>query len=373
MHENKNIQIIPPASSHDVNQNQTSADINEEKSKRKLPLPKILVAGIIILITLLAFGLIEYLLMGEQKTGDKSNAKSPVYEKQDSGKANWKSAYIGDLSFNYPEKYFGDYSCGTFKIDLNTFDTSCPARDYNSSFKFNIIGNIKLDTYKSTFESNERLTNKSSKELIIDGRDALITKANLTETGVMKNLWNLYIQDSVDLYNFSSIHLPYSEEEHLFDQIISTFKFENKFEELDTSTWKVHESDCDLYLFYPSEWTAQSEFFTNYKDTCMVIGDEDFIFGDGDAVYGFYLHIRKYALDVNSYESLESYIKSYEYSQKTYGPHSGFQFDPPGRGDNRSFVFLKDGFIYDINWPISTSGPYFKTISEIISSIEFTN
>jgi hypothetical protein len=78
-----------------------------EKPKRKLPVGKILVTGIVILITLLAFGLIAYMLMGQDKNLENQvpktqstspSATSDVYE-------NWK-IYEGDgFSFRYPENW----------------------------------------------------------------------------------------------------------------------------------------------------------------------------------------------------------------------------------------------------------------------------
>lgn len=148
----------------------------------------------------------------------------------------------------------------------------------------------------------------------------------------------------------------------------------------ETADWKTYESNCGILVKLPYSWSADNKFFASDKDVCINIGDENFKTGSGDAISGFYINIHRRMFDTTKYKSLEEYVKDYEmegipfnYSPKKYASFSGFEFDPPGRGDNRSFMFIKDNYIYEVNWIISTSNPYTNIIPQVISSIKFTD
>ena len=158
--------------------------------------------------------------------------------------------------------------------------------------------------------------------------------------------------------------------QNTFDQIVKSIKFTNASEAstVDTSDWKTYNSSCGFTVSYPTNWNADAQTFVSDKNSCSSLEDEEFMTYPGDAVDGFWLNIKRTQLGSVAYEttinSLEDYLDIYPGVQNrtntSYGSYSGIQIDPLGAGDNRSFIFINEGYVYEVNWRISTSEPIRK-------------
>jgi len=277
------------------NQAQSTQDLNQTQSpenkpikpKRKIPFLKIFIFGFVAIITILAFGLIAYLIKNENQTKQTAittyeecvAAGYPIMESypeqcaangktftriltaEEQGKldptANWET-YEGDgFVFKYPvdwqiKKYTDVVTLYPPEVEINGSDMSLM-----NAPKISIITNLNktIDKYEQgnkTEQGTEFIT--GWKKVAIDNVGGIYYETNQcapqcsSDTIVpYKNIGSLIISlsSTAKANGYTQI----------YDQILSTFKFTDKSSELDASNWKTYNSSVEKATFkYPPNW-----------------------------------------------------------------------------------------------------------------------
>ncbi len=153
----------------------------------------------------------------------------------------------------------------------------------------------------------------------------------------------------------------------------------------DTSTWKTYDSLCKFSLSYPEDWKATKYFIEDHEGSCAYLTAPDYKLWT-DSRDGFYLGITRTKLGTKGINyiinSLEDYIKDDESIMtprvsvgekisKTYGEFSGISYLPVGFEPGRSFIFIQNGYIYDVNWSDTEESNHLAETNEIIKSLTF--
>jgi hypothetical protein len=281
-----------------------ASEAKSEKSRRKLPFGKILVAGIIILITILAFGLIAYIMIGQNNTQEITSyeecvaAGYPVMESYPE-----QCAAPGGYSFtrkltdeekrkmSYAEmlgqgKYEGkEYS---FEFPIDTFELAylvCNLAEKepslisnSSSANYDDPRKCALAPYlfevKKVDEIDDLLSDTTCysvtrKSISIDDQPATSYTAKFIGTNIDKCKEDMtgrysdtyryvYVENENQLYLLKWPELIFFDLEP-YNQILSTFKFTNtESEETDTSNWKTY-TGKEFSINYPPNFTVQEK------------------------------------------------------------------------------------------------------------------
>ena len=154
---------------------------------------------------------------------------------------------------------------------------------------------------------------------------------------------------------------------------------------------EFYSARCEITIFYPQGWKAQETALVPGKDNlykdygCMDILAPDYKEGLSSRE-GFFMNITRTKLGTDGNKitiaTLEDYIHSVENtsdpitpvknnSQITYGILSGRQYDASFFETLTNFIFIKNGYIYDVYWPTNYTGEYKNQVKVIISSILF--
>lgn len=388
---NQNPTITPEAQS-----STTSSVIKKKEPSGKSPALKFIMLGVLFVIGIALIGIAYYLGTQKSESNQITDTQATTPSPTTDPTANWKTytSNAGSFSIKYPSNWIIDEKLGAVsgfdKIDIINFYSNQPNPDLKygnyvcvtfqigskESYQLkdgeiidNLDNDLKIYQAKDNYNSvNTRLIDDNQLSLIdLPNNKKLLTQLSYNCVG--GNIENLKLTFSKQVQD--------SEYKQGL-KILKSFKFTDASESNNTSNWKTYNSTCGMSIKYPGTWTADNSYMASDKDICVNIGNENFKTSTGDATSGFYLNVHKKKYDSSRFASLEDYVKDYEiegipfnYSPKSYGSYSGFEFDPPGRGDNRSFIFIKDGYIYEVNWIISTSTTYKDIVSQIISSIKF--
>lgn len=144
-----------------------------------------------------------------------------------------------------------------------------------------------------------------------------------------------------------------------------------------------YRSPCNFTLSYPYAFKAKKFFATDKQNQCAYLSAPDYKL-NLDSRAGFYMHITRTPLGtvINNItiNSLDDFLKAEEQytspptpitvrQNKQYGSHSGIEFVRSGYDPGKSFIFILDNQILEINWPDSYQGLYSIFLDEIISSI----
>ena len=268
------------------------SETKTKKPKRKLPLGKILVAGIVILITLLAFGLIAYLVMGQNKTQKITNfeecvaAGFPIMEsypeqcaangqtftreltpeeqsKLNDPTADWETYNNSDynFSFKYPLEWQLSESPSEYLNIIITPDPSdekgfppiqisidSTTDNAGKHISFSTIQDA-VDHYSQDFDENTLL----EESFAISGKQAIKVSGQLKGPGPgqRSRLGYTFVQLANKVL---VIQLGDLNSEPILNQILSTFKF-TEASNVDTSDWKTYEnSKFGFTVKYPPNW-----------------------------------------------------------------------------------------------------------------------
>lgn len=154
---------------------------------------------------------------------------------------------------------------------------------------------------------------------------------------------------------------------------------------------ELYSARCGFPIAYPHGWKARETALVPGKDNlykdygCIDILAPDYK-EELDSRDGFYLNITRTKLGTLgnkiTISNLDDYIHSIENTSDPitpvknnikiiYGELSGRQYDASFFETLTSFIFIKNGYIYDVYWPTNYSGEYKNQVKEIISSISF--
>jgi hypothetical protein len=282
----------------DENQTSTkkSSSTSLEHSKRKLPLPIILVAGIIILITILAFGLIAYIMIGQNNTQEITSYEECVaagypimesYPEQCSANGQTFTRELttdeieklnpgiyedDELSFEYPTETFAlaHLVCGNNSASPQLVDKS-------SNNKYSNVGcvhGIKFDIDKVD-KVNELLDDPScysinKEQITIDNKPATSYTTEFIGGDVDKcteGLMGKYSLKERYIYveNYGQLYLiwwPIHEDIDQFEysQILHTFKFtDSEFISDNSNKTKPNinpyiDTEYGFSINFPSDW-----------------------------------------------------------------------------------------------------------------------
>lgn len=284
----------------------------------------------------------------EPKVGNDSFSVGPIVYRDANGKIYKTVASLNEIKAhweeqNYPLSWFIKTTTTTTKV--NGFDAV-----------------IKEAIWKSTPPADfaGEWSDSTDKEIYIDLKNGTIIK--VTE------------------------HLANSKPKNktTSNQILSTFKFT-----ADTSTSKTYNALCGFSVNYPSDWKIQKYFVVDSEKQCAYTTAPNYTEGT-DSRVGFYLGITRIKIgsttSVNGkvpIYTLEDYIKDNESIispstmsvsekvNKTYGKINGISYLPFGYEPGRSFIFINNGYIYNVNWNNELEEQYTSEINQIISSIKF--
>ena len=279
------------------------------QAKTNLPIPKILVAGIVILITILAFGLIAYLMMGQNKAQAITSfeecvaAGNPVmesYPEQCAANgvtftreltneeqanldptADWDT-YIGDgYSFKYPPNWGYEQCPENFPENFLCSEQVSDDNTPSATFSYTITsGN------DSPPESAQGIGVINYTEETINGLQVLRTDeipgSSGSDSVYFKN-GDSYTYLSISPYNKSNPYPSQKDMQDQFNQILSTFKFTNQNSELLTGEFIKRNyspakkiKDSDKYPSYPTELTSISDAQSvSFRCTDVFIGSSD--------------------------------------------------------------------------------------------------
>ena len=198
---------------------------------------------------------VYYFILGKQSSKPYSQpviktTVSPASSMDSKPTADWKTYEdkSGQYSFQYPAEW--NLSSEETANDPKKVEVKLHFTEEGNQYQFMIAqggsgGPIsdKIEDARATY-GGKQFTKKT---WIKNGKPILIS----------------LIPDKADIFNHIEISLPSGNNQKyvsLFDQILSTFKFTDSAQSIDTSDWKTIKSPLSGYTIkYPSDWIAQND------------------------------------------------------------------------------------------------------------------
>lgn len=307
---------VQPSPAHEASASPTNTTVTpnqppqSKKPKRKLPLAKLLVAGIVILITVFAFGIIAYLLMGQNKTQEITSyeecvsAGYPIMESYPEKCAANGQTFTRKLTNEEKTKLDPTTDWKTYENTAVGFSVKYPSRYPKPQLPSGAPGNPPV--FADGTEDNERIIfgekstdsfgimvfpyTGTTEDLISykntpggDGNSELVFIKNLK---LDKNIADWYLATPPTIYPGNEttsgkikifysdngygfifdFNLDYDEEE--IEQILSTFKSTDKNSSelstftLDENGWKIFTLP-NYSISVPSEFNINNDSSTN--------------------------------------------------------------------------------------------------------------